>query len=855
MGYMILIKDLQKYYNKKNETIQALKDVNLEFGRTGFVVLTGKSGSGKSTLLNILGGLDDFSQGDITFMDQLTSNFKSSDWDTYRNSFVGFVFQEFYLIENLTIGQNIAMSLELQGCNKTKIKDKVVDILKMVDLAGYENRFTNELSGGQKQRIAVCRALIKDPQIILADEPTGNLDSDSGQGILEILKKLSKTKLVIMVTHDLEFAKIYGDRIIELKDGKVISDTANLKDKQENTELIRLQKGKPLATETIQLINKLLIKSKKKNFLIIKQDKAGSKIGNESFIQKPENITKAKTLDLHIKNTRLPNSFAFKLAINNFLLKKFRLILLSFLFISTLIFVGITTNLSFYNVAKASNLTFEKADVKEIPLLKADCDNCYNESFNEQEIHYLKTNYQSIKFLTSIVSRNISIADLVQLDEVLYEKNYYTIHFNKVILIDETKSLFKLKFGDFPKENEVVITDFMAEMFIVNQAIKDVSEIQDLVGKEITHSNIPIKISGIVETDYQRFAYLKENTDFNEIYKTGFFNIRENNYSQVFMTKETFDKSFYLSKSPLSLFEIEETQERYMQLTSGILHPNDNDVLNGRLPEKDSEIVLSLKTLIELMKEPIDITKISSNVLSEYLNKTFTFGYNLYEDGQIKRYYKDYTVVGILNDLDRDVSLDIMFTRSEFQEMNPYSPNLAMTAYLGTNDNENTIFINDLDKLGYFHDTDYSRDLYWLQRVIKEMRLALNIMALVFGVFSAILMYTFISNSIYQKQKEIGTLRSLGARGIDVSKIFIFEGIFIALYSSIISSVASIFLINILNNYLTKNFSLNIVLFYPNPLSILVIFLLSIIIFSLSTYLPIRRIIKMKPINAIKNLR
>lgn len=172
---MLTIKDLQKTYrSKKGQTHQALKSINLEIGSKGFVILLGKSGSGKSTLLNILGGLDKFDKGEIIIKDKSTKDFNSNEWDSYRNTYVGFVFQEFYIIDEFTVGKNIALSLELQGYSKDKIDARVEEILEQVDLKGYASRKTNEISGGQKQRIAIARALVKDPQIILADEPTGN---------------------------------------------------------------------------------------------------------------------------------------------------------------------------------------------------------------------------------------------------------------------------------------------------------------------------------------------------------------------------------------------------------------------------------------------------------------------------------------------------------------------------------------------------------------------------------------------------------------------------------------------------------------------------------------------------------
>jgi ABC-type lipoprotein export system ATPase subunit len=265
---MLVIKNLHKQYQSKSGEIhQALRGIDLEIGNKGFIVLLGKSGSGKSTLLNILGGLDQFDEGEILVNGKSTKHFKANEWDSYRNTYVGFVFQEFYIIDEFTIGKNIALSLELQGLQKDLIDKRVEEVLHSVDLEGYRDRKPNEISGGQKQRISIARALIKEPQIILADEPTGNLDSVTGTLILDELKKLSHDKLVILVTHDEEFARIYGDRIIELKDGLVINDSLCSDSNQTRCEfdgpvpsVIKLKKGQPLSQDMITYINKQLAK-------------------------------------------------------------------------------------------------------------------------------------------------------------------------------------------------------------------------------------------------------------------------------------------------------------------------------------------------------------------------------------------------------------------------------------------------------------------------------------------------------------------------------------------------------------------------------------------------------------------
>ena len=220
---MLEVRNLVKIYKpKKGVPVTALNHVSLVFPQKGMVFLLGKSGSGKSTLLNVLGGLDRCNSGDILIQGKSTKSFRQSHFDSYRNTYVGFIFQEYNILEEFSVGANIALALQLQGLKPDS--QKVNEILKQVDLEGYGNRKPNELSGGQKQRVAIARALVKNPKIIMADEPTGALDSMTGRQILTTLKKLSRDKLVIVVSHDREFAEQYADRIIELADGQVIRD-------------------------------------------------------------------------------------------------------------------------------------------------------------------------------------------------------------------------------------------------------------------------------------------------------------------------------------------------------------------------------------------------------------------------------------------------------------------------------------------------------------------------------------------------------------------------------------------------------------------------------------------------------
>ena len=218
---MLQIRDIRKTYSTGKVRVEALKGISLDFPEKGLVFIVGKSGSGKSTLLNIIGGLDKMSSGEIVIDGKSTTQFSKSDFDAFRNYYIGFIFQDFNLIDEINVYDNIALALKIQS--KGHDTNTIEDALKMVGLEGLGYRKPNELSGGQRQRVSIARALVKDPNIILADEPTGALDSKTGEALILTLKNLSRNKLVIVVTHDEDMALNYGDEIIEIKDGKIFN--------------------------------------------------------------------------------------------------------------------------------------------------------------------------------------------------------------------------------------------------------------------------------------------------------------------------------------------------------------------------------------------------------------------------------------------------------------------------------------------------------------------------------------------------------------------------------------------------------------------------------------------------------
>ena len=241
---MLKLIDIKKAYGDKDFVVPALKGVNLEFRKSEFVSVLGPSGCGKTTLLNIIGGLDKYTSGDLVINGRSTKDYADKDWDAYRNRTIGFVFQDYNLIPHLTVVENVELALTLSGEKRSKRRERALKALDMVGLSEHVKKKPNQLSGGQKQRVAIARAIINNPDVILADEPTGALDSKTSIQIMEILKDISKDRLVIMVTHNDDLAQQYSTRIISLLDGLVTNDTNPYDSKGEADGEDKLEKAR-----------------------------------------------------------------------------------------------------------------------------------------------------------------------------------------------------------------------------------------------------------------------------------------------------------------------------------------------------------------------------------------------------------------------------------------------------------------------------------------------------------------------------------------------------------------------------------------------------------------------------------
>lgn len=551
---MIEVRNLYKTYKpKKGKAVEALKNISLKFEDKGLVFILGKSGSGKSTLLNMLGGLDKFDAGEIIIKGKSSSDFTQSDFDSYRNTFIGFIFQEYNILNDFTVGANIALSMELQG--KKPTKEALNSILDEVDLTGFASRKPNELSGGQKQRVAIARALIKNPEIIMADEPTGALDSNTGKQVFDTLKKLSEDKLVIVVSHDREFAEQYGDRVIELADGEIISDIKKYVAKASSVsdgidiiedKLIHIKSGYELTENDLKMINDYLKQNTDSDSFISIDSKTNDDIRRAAKIDDSGNReafhdTTDESLDIpdyspddfKLIRSRLPLHNSLKMALGSLKKKPFRLIMTIILSTVAFTLFGLVNTMSTYDPVKSGTDSIIDSSVNYTAFTKeVNSDGSFYEQqlLTDDDVDRISKKFPKLTFnkVISPMTADLTIENLFNSDAINADSyfNYYITMFSGVVHVtDSTLSDMDYKItGRLPEnDNEVAITSIAAESFIKAGYRKDEKQEKaidikletDLIGKTLSLSLGGYKeftITGIIDTGYDvdRYSEYKE---------------------------------------------------------------------------------------------------------------------------------------------------------------------------------------------------------------------------------------------------------------------------------------------------------------------------------------------------------
>lgn len=692
---MLSVKDLHKYYkSKKGEKFHALKGISVDFPKKGFVSIIGKSGSGKSTFLNVLGGLDRYDSGEIFIRGKSSKSFSAKEWDSYRNTYLGFVFQDFNIIDSYSIGDNIALALQLQGVKRSDAKAKTKEILEKVEASNLYSRKPNELSGGQKQRIAIARALVKDPDIIIADEPTGNLDSETSLVIMKILQKLAKDKLVIMVTHDLDFANDYGERVIELKDGEVIQDYSmefksleEVKsydsDRKKNEKVIRLPKGTSVKQDTINAINELIRSNPDQNLFItagfetdvvkMVSSKAPSETTSKDQLV-PINLEYDYDKTFRLIRSKLPFKNSLKMALSSIWTKKFKLVFAILLFIVSIGLFGFSRTVTRFDFPMAASLSYQESNTNRVLLSKqievtqpwGDTEKV-SSLFTKSEVSSLMAGSNLNTGSLYEFSSAVPVSDVLDSDNLVSPTRYLG-----VLEIGGLSDLnLEVAAGRFPvNSNEVMISDFAADVLITTtyQAYLDTNPL-------LTLPFSTVEVVGIIDTDYESYEYLNNlNQELLRGELSSVLSFRNNNnilYSRLvvrdgFYEDYTENISATLNYFGLNVF-IEERQENndwpyeyiseaIMPLNASMLESEYVSLFVSESSLDDESIIIDISTYQRLL---VTLGEVADESTVDFLQD-----WNLTLDQKVARLealgIADLDVSWVLNDTSNDTYSDLV---------------------------------------------------------------------------------------------------------------------------------------------------------------------------------------------------
>lgn len=963
---MLEIRNVTKIYRSKTgESVKALDNISISFPESGMVFLLGKSGSGKSTLLNVIGGLDSIDSGEFIIKGKSSKDFKGSDFDAYRNTFIGFIFQEYNVLDDFSVGANIALALELQG--KKATNERINAILHEVDLSNYAKRKPNELSGGQKQRVAIARALVKEPEIIMADEPTGALDSNTGKQIFDTLKKLSREKLVIVVSHDRDFAEKYADRIIELSDGSVVSDVTKHERPGEHISegidrishnLFKINRGYRLTEQDIDIINRY-IEENDCDVIISGDGRVNRELRSVAGITESGGTTVFEKTDaekdIDIKqydgkktgfiHSRLPVKNALRIGSSGLKHKKFRLAMT--IILSTIAFAlfGLSDTMAAYNRIRSATDSLIDSDVKfasfslkvaNYYMYEGKVEDKYfdSDTMNDADIKKLSemTGLDFIPVYTGSADKWNSGFSIASNYSAFSSNQVYNGKLSGVISADE-KTLdlagLRLVAGRLPSaQGEIVISELTYRSFTEfgfknsehNEEIRadKIKSYNDIIGKHIsltsssTGENETYKIVGILDThfDYERYEnFLPSDTPI------------EGDLSDMLLQSEL------------------ETDLKYGFHALGVMHPDDIDALIKKIPLRyeeygdymygydsevflsisksdtegdfinyfnyigtdtlipkldifwigdaktslaENEVILPMQILNYFIPENVNISDLSGAELEEYLSdisiNRVIRSHELGTETVAETY--SVKVVGLMEEDPSGNVGDLVICNNIYDDYknwyqgqldeneviaNPYKwvqaeHESGIWSFAISPISSDSSLVEKLVRINYDESGDIqfcmnSSIMSTLDSFNEFIEIGAKIFLYIgigFAIFSAFLLMNFIATSISYKKREIGILRAVGARSSDVFKIFFSEALIIALINFLISAV-TVILATIGINNMMRNEGIRITLLNFGIRQLALMLLISVVVALVASFLPVNRIARKKPVDAIKD--
>lgn len=795
---MIKIENVNKYFNKhKKNQIHVINNTSLEFGENGLVALLGHSGSGKTTLLNAIGGLDKVNKGKIYINGEKITKRTSHKIDKIRNLNIGYIFQDYKLIDNMTVFENVAMVLRMLGIkDKKEIKARVEYVLNCVNMYRYRNRLASMLSGGERQRVGIARAIVKNPNIVIADEPTGNLDSQNSLEIMNIIKAISKDRLVILVTHEVELAKFYASRIIEITDGKVVDDYENidakdldyridnkiyLKDFEKNENInkdninlkIYGEKEDDLNLQIVIKNGNIYIKSADKKVEVIDEtsniefvDDHYKKIDKTIYQEYNYDISTVIKKNIKPKYSSIYSLIksiinGFKKIANYSILKK--LLLIGF-FVSAMFIVYAISNMAGTLKVEDSDFISRNKNYLEVKLpglkveeyLKYEQDENINYimpgnsnvTFTIKNEDYYQTSKMNAELLGSLSSINmISNEDIIQ---GRMPENEYEIVIDNMI-IDKTA-------------NSLTTT-------IVHAGIKSGAE---LLEKEVTIKNMkPFKIVGITN----------KNSPSIYVYESNFINILSNSDS---------------SGNTMEVITVDRTNENEPEtnIINYKLKKDEITLKKGRLPENDYEVIVNI-----------------SNQYNMKLNKKIKTKVNEVE----------LTVVGYY-DSTTDLNAYLVNENTAKYKLIANSQNLVIYA------KDDAKVTEKFDKdYNLFVENTYENDKANYLKQQSSSRKSSIIFASIILAISLVEIFLMMRSSFLSRIKEVGILRAIGVKKTDIYKMFVGEILAITSTASLLGILFMSYILSCITQikYLGGMFVIN---FWVILLSIILVYAFNIIV-------------------------
>lgn len=684
---MIKIDKVNKYFNRrKRNQIHIINNTSLEFGDTGLVAILGQSGSGKTTLLNVIGGLDKVDSGEIYINNKKITRRRASTVDKIRNLNIGYIFQDYKLIDNMSVFDNIAISLRMIGVkNKEEIEKRVNYVLDAVNMYRYRNRPAQMLSGGEKQRVAIARAIVKNPSIVIADEPTGNLDGKNSLEIMNIIKAISKEKLVILVTHEVDLANLYATRIIEIQDGKITKDYEN----------------------------------KSKNIHDTKNNKINSSMysDDEKYEYNLEKImdNKYKIRYSSIYGIIKSIKVGFNRILNYAVLKK--LLLLGFSASAMFIVYSISNIAGIIDIRESDYITIDKN------YLQVDATNVNIED-------YLK--YENLEDVDYIIPGDTKANFRVKMDK-LYQLSTYESFELSASLVDIGKiNENSIVIGRMPQNEYEIVLD---KKVINDMFYSEIAQIRFMgIKTEEELLNQVVTIDGMKE--FTIVGFVDNSCASIYVSRTLFINILNN------MSQSSLGSGIYMNRNEESSMEIKDYN----------LYLDDITITGGRLPENDYEVIVNKSNSEEMeLNKPIK-TEINGNQL---------------------------TVVG--------------YYESKTNKQNFLVNNNTVKYNVISNNYGFTIYPKDKDKVLNKFKYDYQLNIIdryetdkqdYINKKYDETKNAV-IFAGIILIISLVEIYLMMRSSFLSRIKEIGILRAIGIKKIDVYRMFLGEIISITTVASI----------------------------------------------------------------------